>query len=411
MPSSAGNVVAYLVNQYPKVSHSFIRREIQAIESNGIDVLRISIRGWDGELVDDEDLAEQKRTRYVLRDGVIPLAFSALRMAVRSPLKFLRAVGLAARLSRQSDRPMPVHLVYVAEACHILPWLERAGVRHVHAHFGTNAAEIALLVRTLGGPTYSFTVHGPLEFDGAMGTHLAEKARGASLVVAISSFCSSQIRRWVDLDHWSKIRIVRCGVDEDFLKAADAGPSRGMQLVCVGRICEQKGQLLLIEAAAELVRRGQEFALVLAGDGEMRGVVEAQIRSRGLSYCVRITGWLTEAEVRAEILASRAMVLPSFAEGLPVVIMESLALERPVLSTYVAGIPELVRAGETGWLIPAGDVMQLAEAMQEVLNTPDPQLAAMGRRGRQRVSELHSVESEAARLAAEFKSVMASGRP
>jgi len=400
--------IAYLVNQYPKVSHSFVRREIQALEDLGFDVLRVAVRGWDGELVDEEDLRERARTRFVLKKGALPLLVATIRTAILSPRRFARALALAFRMSRYSDRPLAIHLVYLAEACTVLGWLQEVHVQHLHAHFGTNPAELAMLIRAMGGPTYSFTVHGPEEFDKPLALHLAEKIRAAAFVVCVSSFGTSQLRRWVELGQWRKIHVVRCGLDESFFDGAPTTAPTGNRLVCVGRLCEQKGQLLLVMAAAELARRGRGFRLVLAGDGEMRGEIEALIAHFGLTDSIRITGWLSSEHVRNEILASRAMVLPSFAEGLPVVIMEAMALRRPVLSTYVAGIPELVRPGQTGWLVPAGDVGQLADAMDTVLSTPDQDLAAMGGLGRDYVVLHHSARSEARKLAAHFREAMSS---
>ena len=406
MSSTSQTVIAYLVNQYPKVSHSFIRREILAIEAHGFEVVRIATRGWDGTLVDAEDILERSRTHYVLGKGVIPTFFAACKIALVSPLRFGHAFAMAIRMSRQSDRPLPVHLVYLAEACAVLDRLKTTKARHVHAHFGTNAAEVAMLIRTLGGPTYSLTVHGPEEFDKPLGLHLAEKVEAASFVVAISSFCASQLRRWVAYPEWQKIRVVRCGVDESFLNCKDHIRPANNRLVCVGRLCEQKGQLMLVMAAAELASRGRDFMLVLAGDGEMRTEIESLIEHYNLTDRVSITGWLSNECVRDEIRASRALVLPSFAEGLPVVIMESMALRRPVLSTYVAGIPELVRPGETGWLVPAGDVDLLADAMQAILDAPEAELSAMGELGRERVISMHSSNDEARKLASHFRSVI-----
>jgi len=405
MASSSHTSIAYLVNQYPKISHSFIRREIQAIEEQGFEVLRLAMRGWDGKLVDAADIDERSRTRYLLKGGALPLLLALCRTLLLRPVKFLRALQLATRMSRRSDRPLSVHVAYLAEACAVLGRLRSTPVRHVHAHFGTNAAEIATLLRALGGPTYSFTVHGPEEFDKPEGLHLATKVQQASFVVAISSFGASQVQRWVKHADWPKIRVVRCGVDEAFLGCDKLPRSDGNRLVCVGRLCEQKGQLLLVMAAAELVRRGQDFTLVLAGDGDMRAEIESLVSRCGLTGRIRITGWLSSEGVREEILASRALVLPSFAEGLPVVIMEAMALGCPVVSTFVAGIPELVIPGETGWLVPAGDVAQLVNAIQSVLQMPETEIAAMGRRGRQRVAALHSATREAQRLAEYFREV------
>ena len=400
--------LAYFVNQYPKVSHSFIRRELLALERQGCEVLRIALRGWGEPLPDEEDQRERQRTRYVLRRGVRGLLLPLLVMLVRRPVRLLAAFRLALRMSRDSDRPLPYHLIYVIEACRIALWLTDAGIEHLHAHFGTNSAEIAMLVRALGGPPYSFTVHGPDEFIRPMG--LEEKIHRAAFVVAISDFGRSQLYMRSRYADWPKVRVVHCGLERAFYDGDPVPPVEAPRLVCVGRLCEAKGQLLLLDAAARLAAGGIPFELILAGDGPLRGELEALIHRHGLTRQVRITGWIASAEVRREILAARAMVLPSFAEGLPVVIMEAMALRRPVLSTYVAGIPELVRPGENGWLFPAGSIESLAEAMQDCLARPPRELQAMGDAAYARVLSRHAIDIEAAKLAALFRESIRGGR-
>jgi glycosyltransferase involved in cell wall biosynthesis len=400
--SPVGLRVAYLINQYPKASHSFIRREMAALERLGVDVQRYAMRGWDADVPDSADTRERTRTRYLLQDGLLPIAAAALRALVERPKRFISALRLALRLGYRADRLLPYHLLYLGQACLLREWLHRSGAVHLHAHFGTNPAEVAVLLAELGGPSCSFTVHGPEEFDRPTLLHLGEKVRHAAFVVAISSYGRSQLYRWADAADWPRIEVVHCGLEADFHAGLVTTVSAAPRLVCVGRICEQKGQLLLVEAAARLREDGVAFELVLAGDGEMRGEVESRVRERQLQECVRITGWIDSAGVRAEILDARALVLPSFAEGLPVVIMEAMALRRPVISTYVAGIPELVENGRTGWLVAAGDINGLCRAMKECLSAPVEALARMGEAGRARVLVHHDADCEAGRLAGLF---------
>lgn len=395
--------IAYFINQYPKVSHSFIRREILALERQGLVVQRIALRGWDGALQDGEDIAEREKTHYVLQGGVAALLKPLWQVLRAQPRRFCAGLGLALRLGWRADRSLPYHMVYLAEACRVLQWLQASGAEHVHAHFGTNSTEVVMLASALGGPAYSFTVHGPEEFDKPQFLHLGEKVRRAAFVAAVSSYGRSQLYRWVAHEHWPKVKVVHCGLERGFHEGAIDNPATAPRLVCVGRLCEQKGQLLLIEAARRLAAQAVAFELVLAGDGEMRGQIEALIAQHGLQAQVRITGWISSAQVREELLAARALVLPSFAEGLPVVIMEAMALRRPVLTTYVAGIPELVRPGENGWLFPAGAVDELAAAMGECLEQPAEVLQRMGEAARQRVLERHDIDTEAAKLAQYFK--------
>jgi glycosyltransferase involved in cell wall biosynthesis len=395
--------VAYFINQYPKVSHSFIRREILALERQGFEVLRIALRGWDTELVDAEDRQEQARTRYVLQKGLSVLLLAVLRALVTAPRNFFAALALASRMGRRAERPLVYHLVYLAEACRMLPWLRSFGAAHVHAHFGINSAEIAMLAHALGGPPYSFTVHGTEVFDKPQFLGIGEKVRRSAFVVAVSSHGRGQLYRWVEYAHWPKVKVVHCGLEPAFFDVSPVTPPALPRLVCVGRLSEEKGQLLLLEAVHRLAAKGIELDLVLAGDGEMRTDVEALIEKLDLSKRVRITGWISSGRVREEILAARGLVLPSFAEGLPVVIMEAMALRRPVLATYVGGIPELVRPGEHGWLFPAGDVDELAAAMEDFLARPADELERMGGAACRRVVDRHSIDTEAAKLAKLFQ--------
>ena len=397
--------IAYFINQYPKVSHSFIRREILALERQGFDILRIALRGWDAELVDAEDQRERMLTRYVLQAGIMALMFAMLRIVIFSPLRFFTAFKLALRMGIRADRPWPYHLIYLAEACRIIPWLKEYKAEHIHAHFGTNSTEVVMLAHALGGPSYSFTVHGPEEFDKPEFLRIREKVKHAAFVVAISSFGRSQIYRWINHDEWHKVHVVHCALEQAFYDVVAVPIPSLPRVVCVGRLNEQKGQLLLLEAVNHLVRKGINIELVLAGDGEMRHDLEAMIQNYKLQGNVRITGWISGDQVREEILSARALVLPSFAEGLPVVIMEAMALRRPVLTTYIAGIPELVRAGEDGWLFPAGDMMALVSALEELLASPIDVLEKMAGKAHQRVLERHSVDIEARKLAELFHAV------
>ena len=404
--------VAYLVNQYPKVSHTFIRREIQALEALGQPVERISVRDMRQGPNAPEDEAEARRTHVLLPEGKGALARSlgdaVARVAARSPGRFATASALAAQLARRSDR-RAVHGAYLVEACRLVVLCEELGCHHVHAHFGTNSTAVALLAHALGGPTFSFTAHGPEEFDRPDLLALEEKIAAALFVVGVSSFGRSQILRRTPASEWHKVLVVPCGVDDSFLGSQWLRPlPDSRRLVCVGRLCEQKGQLLLVSAAAAVrdvlatldstgpKRSDPTFELVLVGDGEMRPALEELISQNELQGIVRITGWASGDTVRDELNAARALVLPSFAEGLPVVIMEALALQRPVISTFVAGIPELVTPN-CGWLVPAGSVQPLVDAMLRCLRTPVDELTRMGEAGRARVLERHDARI-AARL-------------
>jgi glycosyltransferase involved in cell wall biosynthesis len=385
--------LAYLFNWYPLPSQTALRREVVALEGMGVALHRFTLRRYAGELVDENDRAEWKRTRAVLDAGALGIMAAVLQVAVRRPRAFARALGMAFRVGWVDERGLLRTLIYLAEACVLLKWLGELGVEHVHTHYGTNSATAAMLCRIMGGPPYSFTMHGPEEFDAPRATCLREKIRHAAFVVAISEFTRSQLYRWADYGDWSKIHVIYVGVGSMFLQHGPAPIPSTPRLVNIGRITEQKGQAILIQAMARLKEQCPDVELVVVGDGPMRGEIEQLIDQFGLRGQVRITGYLSNQGVFQELLAARALVLPSFAEGLPGVFFEALALGRPVISTYIAGHPELIEPGVNGWLVPAGAVGPLVEAMAEVLTADPSELERLGRAGAARVADQHDPET------------------
>ncbi|MDJ0674961.1 MAG: oligosaccharide flippase family protein [Calothrix sp. MO_167.B42] len=394
--------IAYLVNHYPHVSHSFIRREIVGIEAWKIDVARFSIRPCTSNLVDEADKLELEKTQSILGVGIIALLLAVIRVFLTQPFQFFRSLQLTWKIGWHSDRGIIRNLAYLAEACVLLGQCSESEISHIHAHFGTNSTTVAMLCHALGGPPYSFTVHGPQEFDRATVLALDEKVKRASFVVTISSFGKSQLYRWCDRQYWSKIHVVHCGLDEKFLNAEQTPMSDEPRLVCVGRLDEQKGHLLLVEAAAKLAKKGLDFKLVFVGDGSLRTEIETAIARLKLHNHIEITGWASNSQVREQILAARALVLASFAEGLPVVAMEALALGRPVISTCVAGVPELIEHGNCGWLITPGSLDDLTATMGKVLQLPVDKLKHMGTTGSELVAQRHNIAFETAKLAELF---------
>ena len=395
--------IAYLINQYPQISHTFIRNEIAALERDGFAVTRIAIRGWDSELKDPADVNERTKTTYLLEKGTGKPAVALAKSFLNSPIKTFRAFCRALSMSVGSERSWLYHVMYLGEACMVSKIIRQRGIKHLHAHFGTNAAEVAMLAHELGGGSFSFTVHGPEEFDKPKQLKLKEKIKAASFVVGVSSFGRSQLYRFSDGVDWAKIHVVHCGLGDDYLNAQYVGFSDTPRLVCVGRLCEQKGQVVLVRACARLKERGLNFEVLLVGDGEMRGDVEEEIVNSHLRNEVKITGWRSSEEIRDMLTDSKGLVLPSFAEGLPVVIMESMSLGRPVISTYVAGIPELVRNGIDGFLVFAGSEVHLADAMERLLTMDQSKFQAMGMSARERVRVRHCANDEAMKLGKLFR--------
>ena len=286
--------IAYLIPTYPMPSQTFIRWEIAALEAQGFKIERFSLRRFADELADEADRIEQQKTCSILSVGAAGLCRSLVLELVIQPRRWFKAALLAVRAGLRSERGLLRHLAYLAEACVLRQRLTRSGAQHLHVHFGTNASDVALLCRILGGPPYSITIHGPEEFDAPRPFGLQHKIRHAAFVVAISQFTRSQLYRWCLLEDWRKIHVVYCGLDEAFLSAPPLGSRDGKRFVNVGRLSEQKGQLLLIEAAAMLQEQGHDFQLVIVGDGPLRGAIENASTSSASSRRVRITGYLEQ---------------------------------------------------------------------------------------------------------------------
>lgn len=395
--------LAYLCNVYPAVSHSFVRREIEGLEAAGHEVRRFSMRAAQSDLKDEADLRELRITEAALGSGIAALIWAASILLVTRPLRTLAAINAARHLSGAGIRRKVRHVAYWLEAAWLVRQLDHYRIEHLHAHFGTNPTAVAAIAHAWGGPPFSFTAHGPDEFDAPVELALKEKIVRATFVAAISSFGSAQLKRWADPSHWSKIKIVRCGLDPSFLNAqAEPIPSDSVRLLCVARLSAQKGLPLLISASDRLRQSGRIFTLTLIGDGELRPEIEREIVDRGLESVIELVGSRSSEDIRQSLRSARAFVLPSFAEGLPVVLMEALAIARPVVTTSIAGIPELVDQS-CGWLIPAGSEDALVAAMAAALDASPSDLFAMGKVGRQRVLDMHDASRNAA-LITEFAS-------
>lgn len=390
--------IAYVLNCYPQPSQSFIWREIHALERQGAEIARIAMRPPQQDLVDADCRAERLRTHYILKTGAFRLALGFVRTSVTRPRRLFNAARLAWICGRASASGVLRHMIYLVEACEVARLCDVQGITHVHAHFGTNSTMVAMLAEQLGGAGYSFTVHGPEEFDSPNALSLGTKILNARRTVAVSYFGRSQLCRWVPAQAWRNIVVVHCGVELAAFPDVTPMPELPLRLVSVGRFVEQKGHPLLLEAIARLGQIHPEISLTLIGDGPMRPALEQMIDTLGIGQQVRLTGWLDQDAIRSELDKAHVMVMPSFAEGLPVAIMEAMAAGRPVIASGIAGIPELVQHGMSGWLVPPGDALALAGAMTDAAKLSGDALARMGDVAREVVLKRHDVDREAARL-------------
>lgn len=401
MRCSVNQRLAYFTNQYPAISHTFIRREVRALENLGWDIRRFTIRQC-SDLVDNEDLEEAARTTALLPLKIGNL-LAGLVLLLGRPVRTSRAVAISIAMALRSDRGFLRSVFAFIEAIVLLGELSREKVAHCHAHFGTNSTTVVRIVHALGGPSYSFTNHGPFEIDNPYALSLSNKVEDASFVVAISDFARAQLLRITPPRSWPKIHVVRCGLDFDTVPKHFVDLPRTHQLISIGRLSVEKGHLILLRAIAQLVHEEIPVCLTLVGDGPLRTEIESEINELGLSEVVSLSGNADGAAVERFIQGSRACVLSSLAEGLPVVLMEAFRAGRPVIATNIGGIGELVEHGVSGWLVPPGNAVLLAGAMRGALELPVEALGNMGRAGYEKVRRMHNVTCEAEKLSHLFE--------
>lgn len=391
--------LAYLVSRYPSVSHTFILREVLGLRALGlrVDVASVNPPDRSAAQMMPEERAEAAAT-YGLKQHGATGALAALAWAATTrPLALLRTLAQAVGFGRGFKRLYA--LAYAVEAAMVARWMAGRGLRHLHVHFGNEAATVGVLTKTLAGVGLSLTIHGPDEFDDVPGQHLRAKIAAADGVVCISQFGRSQLMRLAAPAHWAKLQLCRLGVDAArFAPPVRAQANGSLRLLCVGRLTPAKGQLLLVHACAELQREGLPFELTLVGDGPDRARLEDAVRRHGLQHRVQFAGALNEREVQAELARADAFVLPSLAEGIPVVLMEAMASGVPCISCPVNGIPELIDHGRSGLLATPGDVADLTAQLRRLIDDTDLR-QRLAVRGRAQVEQHFELGRNVARLA------------
>lgn len=385
------------MNTYPITSTTFIRREMEALEALGLSIKRYAVRHWGEVLVDPLDIADQARTHYLLTGNTTRLFLSFFIVLLTNSIGLYRGFGLWITVCRNAGGFSVKHFAYLLQATYFYRKSQQDQIEHVHVHFSTNATTVAMIAHAMGGVSYSFTAHGPDEFVDPTTISMHLKVQHAAFVVAISNYCRVQLVRFSSYAYWDKIVIAHCGIHLNEFVPSFTFDADNQSFVCVGRLCPQKAQLLFPPAVAALKSEFPKLHIHLIGDGESRRALEASIKQHQVESFFTLHGWKANIEVREMVKQNRALLLPSFAEGLPVVIMEAFALGRPVISTYIAGIPELVDE-RCGWMIPAGSIEAISQAIRSALQASPKELTVKGKEGRYRVEREHNLKTIAPKL-------------
>ena len=394
--------IAYLLSQYPAVNHVFMLREVLLLRRLGFDIQVASVRQPDREIgaMTAAEQAEAENTYFVKRAGVLHAALAHACTMVTRPVPYFR--GLATAVRNGSDRrpQMLFSLFYFAEAVTVGHWMRGKGIAHLHAHF---ASTIACLVGRIFAVTVSNTIHGPAEFQNPQRFRLAEKINESLFCCGISQYGVSQMMHASTYEDWPKLELTALGVDlSEFAPRPFCQDPVHFEMICVGRLAPVKGQHLLIEAIATLVAEGRQVRLRLAGDGPDRASLLRDAEQRGLAEQVVFEGNVNQDRLKELYRRADAMVLSSFAEGLPVVLMEAMAMEIPCVAPWVNGIPEIISNEVDGLLVPPGDAKALAQAIGQLMD--DTELRRrLGQNGRTKVQARFDLHKNTEHLADVFK--------
>ncbi len=398
--------IAYLASEYPGISHTFIFREIAVLRKLGTRVITASIRRPAHlDKMTPAEKTDAHDTFYIKSAPIRQIAQSHFSLMAQAPNRYFSMLRQAVRLSRQGPRNLFKGLAYFAEAGLLVKWMQENRTPHVHVHFANPAATVAMIGAVYGTMTFSVSVHGPDIFYNVDTGLLKEKIIRATAVRCISHYCRSQLMRLVPHRLWSKLAIVRCGIDRDKFSPRPEPGNTVPEILCVGRLVPAKGQHILLNACGMLKKRGIDFTLTFVGDGEDRTSLEALSRTLGIGPQVTFTGAIGQDEVSGYYDRADIFAIASFAEGVPVVLMEAMAKEIPSISTRITGIPELIDDGKNGLLTAPSDAEDLADKLQRLMQDPDLGIT-LGKNGRQQVLEQYDLNENCKFMADFFQSFL-----
>ena len=386
-----------MTGEYPRATDTFIRREVAALRALGHTVETFAVRRPpDGQMTADDVRAERDRTFYILSAGLPAVVVAHARLLL-APARYWAGLRAAVALRSPGVKATLRQLAYFAEAGVVADRVRRLRLRHLHNHFADSSGSVAAIAAALGGFTFSLTVHGPAEFFEPKLWAMGEKVRRALFVNCISYFCRSQVMVFASPDTWDRLHVVHCGVDPGAFAAHDDQP--GQRLLFVGRLTAAKGLPILLRSVAALAADHPALSLDVAGDGPDREMLTTLATTLGIADRVNFLGNQSEAQVRGLMRRADVFVMASFAEGVPVVLMEAMAAGTPVVATRVAGVAELVADDVSGLLVAPADPEALAAAVARLLADPDLR-RRLAVAGRDVVDREFNLRHESARLVA-----------
>ena len=370
-PADAGRSLAYLTSQYPMLSMTFVLREVRQLRRMGFHIDTASINAPDRPLANltAEEAEEAGRTYYLKTHGVRGAISAHLKTLLTRFGGYWRGLRLVLSLGGLDIKRLIFNVMYFTEGLMVGVWMQRVRQRHLHVHLGSQAATVGLYVRHIFGFGFSITVHGPEEFYDAQGQYLEQKVAAADFICCISSYARSQLMKFSPYAHWSKLVVSRLGVGPSLFVPRPAKPASDLsEILCVGRLTKAKGQHVLIDAVDRLTRQGRRVRLRLVGDGPDGPSLRERAKQLENPNVVVFEGAVNQDNIRALYEAADIFCLPSLAEGIPVVLMEAMAMEIPCVTTHITGIPELIRSGSEGLLVAPSDLDGLVSALETLMD-------------------------------------------
>jgi colanic acid/amylovoran biosynthesis glycosyltransferase len=406
---SAPLAVCYVTSHYPALSHTFVMREIMGVRAAGLSVATVSVHQADTRvLLAQADRDEAARTWNIFPVDSRVWARAHARAALKHPRAYVRTLAHALSSAPPGLRGRLWQLFYFGEAIALWDHADEVGARHLHAHLANVAADISWLASTFGkraqpgrGWRWSFTMHGATEFYSIEKFNLARKVAYADGVVCISDYTKSQLMYVSAPQHWAKLHVVHCGVDFARYPYVAPTPKPGLSVLCVCRLAPEKGLEVLMRAIAVVAKEGIDVRLVLVGSGPLEATLRCKATDLGLEARVSFEGAVGQDDMARYYAEADVFCLPSFAEGVPVVLMEAMATGRPVIATWIAGVPELVEDGISGLLVAPGNFEELADALLRLSVSPEER-ESLGLAGRHKVEKAFDSGHCAAELARVF---------
>lgn len=395
--------IAYLASEYPALSHTFIFREIQSLRKQGLKVHTCSIRKSENvQQMSDLEKEEAAQTYCIKKTPILEILGMHLWIFLLSPLGYWRMIKKTFKIWRRNPSYLIRSIGYLAEAGILLYWMREKKIKHIHVHFANPASTVTLIACRYGGISFSLSVHGPDAFYNVRENFIKEKLQAALFIRSISHYCQGQLMRLIPHSFWERIHIVRCGVDPEQFRRQSNPANAVPELLCVGRLVSAKGQHTLLQACRALADKNRPYHLTLVGDGEDRQSLEQLSQSLGIDQYITFTGAIGQDKVREYYKKADLFILPSFAEGVPVVLMEAMAAGVGVVSTRINGIPELIEHNKEGCLVPSSDVESLVKELQQLLDAPERR-EQLAEQGRKKVETLYNLEKNTQQMGSLFK--------